>query len=712
MSAASSTFSDSGTTPASGAIAIAGALLGLTCYILIFGPALLDPRNIGWLMHRDPATHFLGWNFFRNEVWHLPLGRLERYGMEASSSIVYSDSIPLMALAFKPFADWLSHPFQYTGLWIVTSYMLQGLLAALLIARLTRHPLLILLATGFFLLSPIMLFRGGGHFALMGHWLILAAFLLYLSRSTQWRILGWALLLGLAALVHAYLAVMVLAVYAADLVKLWLVERALGVREVLRSGLLVAGAMALVMWLAGYFTTGGFATGGNGYYSMNLMAPFRPTPGGPTAFLSAHPHATGGQYEGFNYLGLGVLLLLLIGLPRWRVYPSWSTLRTLVPLFGVCLLLALYALSPRITWGSQTLLQTPSIPVLTEVFRASGRLFWPASYAIVLIAIFLTVRARRVWIAAALLSITLTIQIVDLIPLIRERITDRVVDKIYSSPLASPFWAEAAKVYRRVVVIPPVFTLEDFIPLSLYASNHDMAINIAYYGRPPSKQAEHHRMERIQTFLAGEIDPETLYVLRDPAWLTYVEPVLTDTTGIGIVDDQFVVAPAGLSLGLNIHAPALRPPSVLSSSAQLHTGQDIRFDTADSRRYAVAGWSWPETWGTWTDGPFAIIRARLTDEITGPLHATFQAHAFSAPDLPDMRVRVYVNGHSIARWQFEQGQATQPLTLVIPGDWVRERQGELVISLAIQHPDSPAAQQINTDPRLLGLGLSTLRIDY
>ena len=74
----------------------------------------------------DPATHFLGWHFFRNEPWHLPLGLNWAYGMEMSSSIVYTDSIPLLALIFKPFSNYLPTLFQYTGLWILICFALQG----------------------------------------------------------------------------------------------------------------------------------------------------------------------------------------------------------------------------------------------------------------------------------------------------------------------------------------------------------------------------------------------------------------------------------------------------------------------------------------------------------------------------------------------------------------------------------------------------------
>ena len=73
-------------------------LLGAAVFYLIVGVRVLNPQYIGWLMGDDPFTHFLGWHFFRREAWHFPIGLLHSYGMEMGSTIVYTDSIPLLAL--------------------------------------------------------------------------------------------------------------------------------------------------------------------------------------------------------------------------------------------------------------------------------------------------------------------------------------------------------------------------------------------------------------------------------------------------------------------------------------------------------------------------------------------------------------------------------------------------------------------------------------
>ncbi len=84
-----------------------------------------------------------------------------------------------------------------------------------------------------------------------------------------------------------------------------------------------------------------------------------------------------GQYEGFNYLGAGVLLL-----GTWALYelmqrpPTRNTLKSLLPLGLISLGLTLFAVSHKVTWGATVLWELDSQFVgLLSVFRSSGRFF-------------------------------------------------------------------------------------------------------------------------------------------------------------------------------------------------------------------------------------------------------------------------------------------------------------------------------------------------
>jgi hypothetical protein len=166
----------------------AAVMLGPLLFFLLLDPRLLDPSYFRWLLWQpDPATQFLGWHFFRLEAWHLPPGAARHYGMEMGGSIVFTDSIPLLALLFKLFRAALPDKFQYFGPWMLACYALQAWFAWLLSGVFTRIAVQRLAMTALFVLCPLLPDRAIGHYALMAHWLVLAALYLYLRAPDRHR---------------------------------------------------------------------------------------------------------------------------------------------------------------------------------------------------------------------------------------------------------------------------------------------------------------------------------------------------------------------------------------------------------------------------------------------------------------------------------------------------------------------------------------------
>jgi hypothetical protein len=111
------------------------------------------------------VQYWLGYTFFKRAPWAWPPGLNPDWGLEIGSSIFYSDSIPLLAFAFKALHPLVEVP-QYWGLWLFACGALQAVLAWKLVGLATPHPLPRLAGAALFALSPTMLNRLGGHFAL------------------------------------------------------------------------------------------------------------------------------------------------------------------------------------------------------------------------------------------------------------------------------------------------------------------------------------------------------------------------------------------------------------------------------------------------------------------------------------------------------------------------------------------------------------------
>lgn len=111
-------------------------------------------------MKLDWRIHFLGWHLFRGEPWHWPPGYLERYyHAPDGTSIGYTDSIPIVAFALKPFEEWLPMPFQYLGIWLLACFALQGVFGVLLVRLWSASYLVQLLGAQLFVMMPTLLNR-------------------------------------------------------------------------------------------------------------------------------------------------------------------------------------------------------------------------------------------------------------------------------------------------------------------------------------------------------------------------------------------------------------------------------------------------------------------------------------------------------------------------------------------------------------------------
>ena len=79
-----------------------GFVLGLILFLVCYGFSALNPSYEGIvMMDRDITQHYMGWLYYRNSDWHFPIGLMDGISAPYQVSIVYSDSIPILAVFFK-----------------------------------------------------------------------------------------------------------------------------------------------------------------------------------------------------------------------------------------------------------------------------------------------------------------------------------------------------------------------------------------------------------------------------------------------------------------------------------------------------------------------------------------------------------------------------------------------------------------------------------
>jgi hypothetical protein len=499
------------------------SLLALLLYLHLFGWATLDPRQFTWMLHNDSAQHYLGWQFFRSEPWQWPPGRISGFGISGGSNIVFTDSIPLLALFLKPFSGWLAAQFQYFGLWILSCYLLSGYFGLRLLARYTRDPALRLAGACFFILSPPLLLRGYGHESLMAHWLLLAGIDTCLDGWNWRRWLSWS---AIAALCHPYLLLMVLGLMAASATSAVWIDKTLRPTVLLLQGIGISLVLLLLMGLAGHFSNSGpLHAEGYGYFNMNILSLLDPLLGWSRYLRQrpVHPDYANlgnfGQYEGFLYLGAGMIVLAIMALALHLMRPQPLAQRYW-PLAAVGLLYWLLALSNVISFAELRLFTLPLPDALyraLSIFRASGRLGWPAFYLIHLGVLLLVLHHLPTRSALAVLLAALALQLADQSDkhrefrgLIRQRMA-------WTSPLQSPQWNTLAQRADALVIVSPLPDMtQAYIPYAELAARYRLATNAANIAHAGTQGVASYGASVAVALENSQYDPRSIYVFLQP----------------------------------------------------------------------------------------------------------------------------------------------------------------------------------------------------
>jgi hypothetical protein len=390
------------------------------------------------------------------------------------------------------------------------------------------------------------LFNRYVHVNLMAHWLILWALWLFVDARRARNLPAWAAVMVAAVLVHSYLFVMVAAIWGSAMLERFAAApdwRERG-RLVLGSALILAatGSIAMMLGAGGEFVR----PWGYGKFAMSLDGLWNPNFPGFSTILPATTPSGLRPYESFQYLGVGLLLLAVIGLAAGLATPRRPVedglYRRLLWLLPALLVLTLVAISNELEFGGVALVSLPLpefVTPVTDALRASGRLFWPCSYSLVFAAIVAVYRLR-LWQSGAVLAALVVVQLVDISGMMS------LIRAYHYGEMKMPFqnftrsarWDELIASSRDISFDAPDVTrdLGRFQEIAWRAVNHGVPVRQAYVARWSTATMERYRQESI-AFQAGERVPGRLYVVLAGT----TPPAGADTE---IIDGVTVVRPA------------------------------------------------------------------------------------------------------------------------------------------------------------------------
>jgi hypothetical protein len=438
-----------------------------------------------------------------------------------------------------------------------------------------------------------------------------------------------------ALLIHPYIMYMVMVILAAAPLSLlvtegreWIVTGAATV-----VGVAVTGGIALLLGYGRALPMAGF-----GYHSMNLLSPIYPFGSSILKGFTTQLDATGGQTEGYQYLGLGLIGLIVacdfcLG-PRekLRVFSRHTGLVV------ACLAMTLLALLNKVYAGHDLVAKFGGDDLRMQ-FRVSGRFFWVVTYMLLIGSTALVCRSlpRRLGFAIVLILALLQFFETD-----RMR---RVVRHAFRSPAA---WTLDTNKLRpllkqhSILKIWPEFRCgvdhgaPPFLQLTLLASEIALPVNTTYAARVT---------EEPTCDAPIQVRPGELLALLPPrgnAMSTWVQ------------DWREVCKQLG---DLVACSQQMRSRSDLPSPRMAALPLNSTFITALDKPGLEAlgsGWSIPEPWGIWSDGQDARFAIDPDTPKENRLVLRVWAHSLAATPGGQQTVNVWINGQPSVVWQVNE----------------------------------------------------------
>ncbi|WP_375398338.1 DUF6311 domain-containing protein [uncultured Sphingomonas sp.] len=520
------------------------AALAAVIFVAWMHPAILDVRNVGWLLDgSDRGQTAIGLAaYLRGGSWpalHNPL-LLAPEGLPLS----LTDSNPLLGLLCRPLglpADW-----QVIGWWLLVCVVLQVAFANALLRRHVADPLALFLGTALVSFSPTLIARYG-HVNLCAHWTILWALWIFVDETRAKQPAWWMAVIGVSLLIHPYLAVMTGAIWASAVIRLIILHRDRS-SIMIAAGAVAASVLAIAWWL-GLIGQSLVSSGTYGRFGIALDGLWNPGNPDYSALLPGVAASPAQGFEGFNYLGAGMLVLValaVIALLFGRGRSAGLSLTWLIPAFGA---FALIAIGPHLIWRGQVIASIPVAAGLRDALdpvRAAGRLFWPVGYVIALTAVVIVARLPR---GALMIGGALALQVIDLAPMLAAvRATSARADdhRLYLRT-RDPRWQSIIDRASAIEFYPIRSDREKAVVEELawraITAPRPVLLRYFYASREPAAVAA--RLDAdAAAFRAGRIDRSRLYVLLDGRASGALAGRVTIIDGLAVIVPDAAVIPS------------------------------------------------------------------------------------------------------------------------------------------------------------------------
>lgn len=704
------------------------AILGALSFLLVVDPRILNPQYVAWIPAGDSLQNYLGWALYRFGPSTLPWGLSPNYGLEISSSIVYSDSIPIVAMFFKAFNRILPHDFQYFGIWYLLCFLLQAYFGYKIAEVISTKVIQRLLITILFIFSPAFLCTINVNPPLSAHFFLLAAIYLSIRSNDVHRFLYWLTLLILSAGVMFYIFVPVALIWLADILDRCFTKKEITLGRFFTELVGASVCLFFLSWFMGYFSIVShdysnslktMGPGGYGYaiWSLNLASLVYSGNWSLFSKLFGDPFNVD---TGFNYLGYGYISLIFIFFYVFlRKTKKDHDTFFIKNIFLVLMLVALtlFSITNNVGIGNFrfTIPLMDQIISFASILRSSSRIFWVVNYFILTGLICYIGRRIKGNKFTLILFVSAILQLGDTswgwIRLKNSIGSPQEYPHLNS--FSSQLWdCEFLRAnFDRIYRVPAIDYDQSWEAIGSLAAKCNIPTNFVLLNRPDRAKIQKFNSNFRIEMKSNKLGSRNLYLIEHD-YVPFIRLNMNENIDFfGVIDGRNVYIPDVLN---NCKLCKKFDSNIPRISAQLvnvkpKVNVPIRFGKNDAGvefLYGIDqaknigwGWSFPEEWGVWSNGGRAIIGLEAPDDFDqGLLVINLRSYGSQS-------IAISINGAMMGHYQLSDSQEN---LIKIP---LKLAEGDKYIGISFSLPNarSPKESDIgSSDDRKLAIGVHSI----
>jgi hypothetical protein len=671
----------------------------------------INPLNTEWLYNgSDLAAQQIGWYFFKNDYWRFPLGLNPNYGIDIGNTIIYSDSIPILAIVFKFLSKTLqintSINFQYFSFWYYLCFYLQLYFSYKIFNYLIKNSIISFIGSLLILFSPVYLFRISHHGSLVSHWILLACIYLLIVDHKLLRKISWLFLIIISSLIHLYFTFIIMIFYLIFLLNKFYLSGKIIFNDLIFFFIIII-SLYVTMYVTGYFEIRYFdgIASGYGQYKLNLLSAFDPGSNFNTwsYIMPDIKLSTLEEAEGFNYFGLGSLIIIILSLIIFISNKSKFIYFKKNYIFIICsFFFTLIALSNKISFGNVEILNielNKYILAGLSIFRASGRFFWPVYYLILIFSLVFLCKNISQKKYILLISTCLIIQIIDISGAIKNY--SKTINKVVVSEnknLNNLFGINKYLISTSNSNYNPNFSKISYLSEKFKIKKTNV-INLARVNR---KVLAETRYEIYKNFYSKKIDNNTIYVVESFSHLRNLQSIFKDELYFYKIDNIWLMT----SIKEELKA---QKKIQFTNFKKINLNYNYKFNNDSKDNFLGLGWSYNNIKsGIWSDGYISSLLFNI-DTTNKDLVFEINCEPYLNTKHKNQDVEIYYNNILIKKINFEFDKTNNNLiTFELKKELIDNNNVELRFNF--KNPGSPSDYRENPDSKKLGILLKNISV--